>query len=31
MAPVKGFEDLIAKQLAGFEPGLDVAETGVVV
>jgi len=31
MAPLKSFEDLIAKQLAGFEPGLDVAETGVVV
>jgi len=31
MAPLKSFEDLISKQLAGFEPGLDVAETGVVV
>ena len=30
MASVKSFEDLISKQLAGFEPGLDVAETGVV-
>ena len=30
MARMKSFEDLIAKRIAGFEPGLDVAETGVV-